>query len=98
MTTEMVLRPNARIEFGFGTVTAGKEQWMYGEYFPKMGPTMAKHGLTILAGFGVIATNFADGSPQSGSIAIWPSAQKRADLQPHHHGHHDEFKNDFKHN
>lgn len=80
MTTELNLSADARIEFGFGTVTAGKEEWMYGEYFPSMAPTMAEHELTILAGFGVIATNFEGGTPQSGSLASWPSAGKREAL------------------
>lgn len=80
MTTELNLTSNSRIEFGFGTVTPGKEEWMYGEYFPSMGPTMAEHGLSILAGFGVIATNYAGGDPQSGSLASWPSAEKREAL------------------
>jgi len=80
MTTELNLAADARIEFGFGTVTAGKEEWMYGEYFPYMAPTMAKHGLDILTGFNVIATNFVGVTPLTGSVASWPSAQKRADL------------------
>ena len=80
MTTQLKMTPNARIEFGFGTVTAGKEAWMYGEYFPAMGPTMAKHGLTIMAGFAVIETNFSGGTPKTGSLASWPSAAKRAAL------------------
>lgn len=80
MTTQLVLTPDARIEFGFGTVTSGKEEWMYGEYFPAMGPTMAKHGLDIMPGFGVIETNFAGGSPKTGSLASWPSAENRAAL------------------
>lgn len=80
MTAQLVLTPHSRIEFGFGTVTPGKEEWMYGEYFPAMGPTMAEHGLNIMAGFGVIATNFAGGTPKTGSLASWPSATKRAAL------------------
>jgi hypothetical protein len=80
MTTQLVFRPDARIEFGFGTVTAGKEEWMYGEYFPTMGLTMAKHELTIMAGFGVIATNFSGDMPKTGSLASWPSAARRAAL------------------
>jgi hypothetical protein len=80
MTTEMVMTPNARMEFGFGTVKPDKQEWMYGEYFPSMAPTMAEHGLSILAGFAVIATNFAGGNPQTGSLASWPSAAKRAAL------------------
>lgn len=80
MTTELNLIADARIEFGFGAVTAGKEEWMYGEYFPSMAPTMAEHGLSILAGFGVIATNFAGGNPQTGSLASWPSAGQREAL------------------
>ena len=80
MTTELILTSDSLIEFGFGAVTPGKEEWMYGEYFPAMGPTMAKHGLAILTGFGVIATNFVGGTPTSGSLARWPSAKKREDL------------------
>ena len=80
MTAQLDLNADARIEFGFGTVTPGKEDWMYGEYFPAMGPTMAKHGLNIMAGFGVIATNFAGGSPKTGSLASWPTADNRAAL------------------
>ncbi len=80
MTTEMVMAADARIEFGFGTVKADKQEWMYGEYFPSMGPTMAKHGLKILAGFGVIATNYTNGTPETGSLAHWPSAAKREAL------------------
>jgi hypothetical protein len=80
MTTQLNLTSGSRIEFGFGTVTAGKEAWMYGEYFPSMGPTMAKHGLSIMAGFTVRATNFAGGAPQTGSLASWPSAENRAAL------------------
>lgn len=80
MTAQLVLTPNARVEFGFGTVTPGKEEWMYGEYFPAMGPTMAEHGLSIMAGFGIIDTNFAGGAPKTGSLARWPSAAKRAAL------------------
>ncbi len=80
MTTQLNLTSDSCIEFGFGTVTAGKEEWMYGEYFPSMAPTMAEHGLSILVGFGVIATNFAGGAPQSGSLARWPSAAKREAL------------------
>ncbi|WP_108815109.1 hypothetical protein [Loktanella sp. Alg231-35] len=80
MTAQLVLTPDARIEFGFGTVTSGKEEWMYGEYFPAMATTMAKHGLDIMAGFGLIATNFAAGTPKTGSLASWPSAANRAAL------------------
>lgn len=80
MTAQLVLTPDARIEFGFGTVTPGKEEWMYGEYFPAMVPTMAEHGLNIMAGFGVIASNFSDGTPKTGSLASWPSAANRAAL------------------
>lgn len=80
MTAQLVLTPDARIEFGFGTVTSGKEEWMYGEYFPAMGPTMAEHGLNIMAGFDVIASNFTDGTPKTGSLASWPSAANRAAL------------------
>ena len=81
MTTELNMTGDARIEFGFGTVTAGKEEWMYGEYFPYMAPTMAEHGLSILAGFGVTASNFAEGAAQSGSLASWPSAANRDALR-----------------
>ncbi|UZD92428.1 hypothetical protein [Cognatishimia activa] len=80
MTTEITLSPDARIEFGFGTVKAEKTEWMYGEYFPYMAPAMAEHQLNILAGFRVIATNFAGGTPTTGSIASWPSANHRAAL------------------
>ncbi|KMW58146.1 hypothetical protein AIOL_003117 [Candidatus Rhodobacter oscarellae] len=80
MTAELNLTADARIEFGFGTVKTDKQDWMYGVYFPYMAPTMAEHGLAILAGFGVIATNFAAGAPQTGSFASWPSAAHRAAL------------------
>ncbi len=80
MTVDLNMTAGSRIEFGFGTVTPGKEAWMYGEYFPSMGPTMAKHGLTIMAVFSVIGTNYEGSSPQSGSLASWPSAAARADL------------------
>ena len=80
MTTELLLTSDSCIEFGFGTVTAGKEEWMYGEYFPSMGPLMAEYEFSILAGFNVIATNFAGGTPLSGSLARWPSAKKREDF------------------
>ena len=80
MTAELNLAADARIEFGFGTVTAGKEAWMYGEYFPYMAPTMADHELSILAGFVVVETNFVGGDVQSGSIASWPSAANREAL------------------
>ncbi len=80
MTKEITLSTDSLLEFGFGTVTPGKEEWMYGEYFPAMGPTMAKHGLAILTGFGVIATNFVGVTPTSGSLASWPSAEKREAL------------------
>ncbi|MEW7008157.1 hypothetical protein [Lentilitoribacter sp. EG35] len=80
MTKELNLTADSLIEFGFGTVKPEKQEWMYGEYFPYMAPTMAKHGLSILAGFGVIATNFAGGNPQTGSLASWPSADKRKAL------------------
>ncbi|MCR9136510.1 MAG: hypothetical protein NXI27_10980 [Alphaproteobacteria bacterium] len=80
MTIELNLTSDSRIEFGFGTVTAGKEEWMYGEYFPAMGPTMAEHGLSILAAFTIADTNFAGIRPQSGSFASWPSAEKRQAL------------------
>ena len=78
MTTELNLTPDSRIEFGFGTVTAGKEEWMYGEYFPAIGPTMAAHGLNILSGFNVVATNFDGITPLTGTLASWPSAAHRA--------------------
>lgn len=77
MTTEIVLTSDSRLEFGFGTVTSGKEEWMYGEYFPAMGPTMAEHKLSILAGFNVIATNFVGVTPLTGTLASWPSAGNR---------------------
>jgi len=80
MTTEIKLTNDSRLEFGFGTVTSGQEEWMYGEYFPHMAPTMAKHELQILTGFAIVATNFAGGNPQTGSLASWPSAGKRKDL------------------
>jgi hypothetical protein len=68
------------IEIGVGRVVAGKEAWMYGEYFPAAGPVMAEWGLRTVASFRVVATNRPGIAPVQGSLSAWPSAQRRHGL------------------
>jgi len=78
MKTELALISDSRLEFAFGKVTAGKEAWMFTEYFPAMGPTMAEYQLSQLASFAVVASNVDGVAPVMGSFSAWPSVERRA--------------------
>jgi len=78
MTHTISMEATDRLEVGFGHVLPGKEEWMYGEYFPAMGPVMARHGFSTLAAFQVVASNVPDDvAPVQGSFSRWPSADHR---------------------
>ena len=55
------------LEFAFGKVTPGKEQWMFGEYFPKASPIFADYGNERLGGFVIFAHNYDGVAPDSGA-------------------------------
>ena len=78
MTTELILKSDADLEFAVGKVTAGKEAWMYGEYFPAVAPMMAEYGYNQLANFAILATNTKGVIPDSGVFSSWPSVEQRA--------------------
>lgn len=78
MTLKITMAADERLELGVGKVTPGREGWMYGEYFPAIGPVMAEHGQRNLGPFAVIATNLDGDAPVQGSLTAWPSADARA--------------------
>lgn len=78
MTTDLILKADAHVEFAVGKVTAGKEAWMFGEYFPAVAPMMAEYGYSQLASFAILATNTVGVKPDSGVFSSWPSAEQRA--------------------
>ncbi len=82
MTLEISMKSNARLELGIGTVAADRQEWMYGVYFPAMGPVFVEHGLQTLAAFAVLASNWEleGGQPVQGSFGAWPSAQKHQEF------------------
>ena len=80
MTVQLTLRSDQLLEFAFGKVTPGKEQWMFGEYFPKASPIFADYGNERLGGFVIFAHNYDGVAPDSGAWTAWPSAKLRADL------------------
>lgn len=78
MTTELNLKSNSVLEFAFGRVLPGAEQWMGETYFAAMGPLMAKNGIQRLAASAVIATNAKGAQPQTAVFSEWPTAENRA--------------------
>ncbi len=78
--TRISMQATDRLEIGFGRVHEGSEAWMVGEYFPKMGPVMAQHGMRTLLPFVVVTSNVEGMSPLQGTLACWPSAQHRRDF------------------
>lgn len=83
MTIELVLKSDAYFDFSVGTVTPGKEAWMYGDYFPKIAPVMDEYKLRQLGSFNILATNIGGLTPKTGSFNNWPSLEL-----------HDAFHND----
>lgn len=76
-TTQMALQANRRLEWAVGKVADDKTTWMYGEYFPEIGPVLAEYDNQQAASFAVVATNTKGVQPTAGVFSTWPSAETR---------------------
>ena len=72
MNSVLKLSKDTKVEFAFGKVTDGKEQQVFAEYFPLVGPVFAEYGIQPLATFAVLASNVEDVKPAQVSMSQWP--------------------------
>lgn len=80
MTIELKLNADRRLEWAIGKIAEDKLEWMSNEYFPKIGPAMAEHGLNREAGFIIFEASTDGIQPVSGVFSSWPDADARIRL------------------
>ena len=75
MNTVLKLTDDTKLEFAFGKITEGKEQQVFADYFPLVGPVFAEYGLQTLATFAILASNVEGVKPTQGSVTQWPEVR-----------------------
>lgn len=66
------LQDGQRLELAFGRVVNGREDQLFGEYFPMVGPILAEYGARPLGSFKVLESIGAEDA-EFGALFIWPS-------------------------
>lgn len=61
------------IELSFATIIEGRENRVFGEYFPKVLPIVADLGGTSLCSFSITGSAANLGTPKMGALFEWPS-------------------------
>ena len=61
------------IEVAFATITKGKENQIFGEYFPKVGPIVQKYDGAPLGSIAIEGVHSNIGTPQMGALFQWKS-------------------------
>ena len=75
MNSVIKLTKETKLEFAFGNVIEGKEQQVFAEYFPLVGPVIAEYGSQQLATFAILASNVDGVKPTQGAISLWPEVK-----------------------
>ncbi len=68
------------IEFSYAAIKPGKHEQLFGEYFPKVGPIVAKYGGKSLGSLQVVRSKVDGAQPQIVAFFEWPSVQAYFDL------------------
>jgi hypothetical protein len=76
---KLEIKPGMYLEFSLAKIVDGKQEQLFSEYFPNVGPVVAEYGGSNAGGVSVVASNVAE-EPQMGAMFLWPSAQAYHDL------------------
>ena len=73
MTHTTILAPNDRFELAFASIIPGKEEQLFSEYFPAVGPVVADMGAVPLASFAILESAADIEAPTMGALFQWPT-------------------------
>lgn len=76
---KLEIKPDMCLEFALAKITDGKQEQLFSEYFPNVGPLVAEYGGSNAGGVSVISSNVPE-APQMGVLFLWPSAQAYHDF------------------
>ncbi|KAJ56182.1 hypothetical protein ACMU_10545 [Actibacterium mucosum KCTC 23349] len=60
-------------EFAVGKAVEGKEEQLFGQYFPQVGPIVGSHGGRPVGGFQVLSYPAGSAEVAFGALFLWPS-------------------------
>jgi len=75
MSLKMSFTEGSAIEIAFATVKTGKEDQLFGSYFPKVTPIVQELGGQPMGSFMVERSSSKIGNPKMGSFFNWPSVE-----------------------
>lgn len=76
---KLEIKPGMRLEFALARIVDGKQEQLFSEYFPNVGPVVAEYGGRNAGGVSVTSSNVAE-DPHMGAMFLWPSAQAYHDF------------------
>lgn len=76
---KLEIKPGMRLEFALARIVDGKQEQLFSEYFPNVGPVVGEYGGSNAGGVSIVTSNIVE-EPQMGAMFLWPSAQAYHDL------------------